>query len=687
MGRVDECLQSDKTRSAVPSTGQSTDAPEVKLSRAVTPRALAIGTLLIIAIDFWNIHTETVARASRVNITQFPVSFVAFFALIVLVVNPVLTALRRKWALTSGEMLVVLGMGLIGSLIPSYGLTSILIGMLATPFYHASPENQWDIYFLDHIPLWLAPRNTGFALTYLFEGLPPGASIPWGVWVVPLFWWGTLIAAVVAFSLGIAVILRRQWAEHERLIYPLLKPAIALTEQPHPGTFWANIVLTRLFWAGFALALGISAWNYLSSAHLGIFSMVPPPPRILWPGQWFYLDRYMPPVWTVFNLYTFGFGYFVDQDILLSFWVFNLLLTAEVGLFRRVGYQIGGDTGILGYIGGSSLWGNAETAWQCFGALVFLVLGGLYVARRHLADVVRKALRPSHPLDDAGEMLSCRTAVLCVIGGLAYTLFWFHAAGLEYQMLIPYLFALLITYIGVTRFVAEGGVLYAFTPMSPQEFMVRINGTASTTASSMTFLTFSFILCSNRKGFLLPPLAQVTRLGGLLRGPGRRLFVAVALAILVAFIVSILMTLYMSYTYGASNFRDYPLTRYPPSLFDRTLTLVKSYAETDPEHFMFLGIGAGVMALLTYLRYRFPWWPLHPIGLPIAGTEARTSIVSIIVVWGIKSVLLWAGGVVLYRRAIPFFVGLIAGYSIAALLGHLADQIWFSGQGHYIHGW
>ncbi len=671
------------SRSAVPSTGQPRASAGVRSFHAVTPRALAVGLLLVIAIDFWNIYSEAVIRGSRVNLTQFPVSLVAPFVLLVLVLNPCLAALRQRWALTPGELLVVLGMGLVGSVIPSYGMTSILIGMLATPFYHATPENQWDIYFLDHIPPWLAPRDTDFALTHLFEGLPPGASIPWGVWVIPLLWWGSLIAAVAAFSFGIAVILRRQWAEHERLVYPLLKPAVALTEQPHPGTFWADTVRTRLFWAGFALAFGFNTWLYLSSTFL----MVPSLPRILWPGQWFYLDRYMPPLWIRFNLYTLAFGYFVNQDVLLSFWVFNLLLTAEIGLFRRVGYRISGDAGVLGYIGASGFWGSAVMAWQCFGALTVLVLWGFYVARRHLADVVRKALRPGHSIDDTGELLSCRAAVCCTIGGLAYTFFWFHAAGLELRMLLPFLFALLIVYVGLSRFVADAGAIYAYSPMSPQEFMVRISGTSSISASSMTLLTYSFVLRANARGFLLPALAQVVRLGDLIRGQGRRLFAATSLAIFVAFIVSILMTLYMGYTYGVSNFRDLPLTRYPPFLFNRTLSLMKSYADTGPERLMFFAIGGGVLALLTYLRYRLPRWPLHPIGLPIAGTSARSSIMSMVLIWGVKSILLRIGGVALYRRGSPLFIGIIAGYTIAIFLGHLADSVWFSGQGHFLHGW
>ena len=27
----------------------------------------------------------------------------------------------------------------------------------------------------------------------------------------------------------------------------------------------------------------------------------------------------------------------------------------------------------------------------------------------------------------------------------------------------------------------------------------------------------------------------------------------------------------------------------------------------------FFGVGAAAMSLLTFMQYRFPWWPIHPI--------------------------------------------------------------------------
>jgi hypothetical protein len=94
------------------------------------------------------------------------------------------------------------------------------------------------------------------------------------------------------------------------------------------------------------------------------------------------------------------------------------------------------------------------------------------------------------------------------------------------------------------------------------------------------------------------------------------------------------------------------------------------------------------MTLLTILHYRIPWWPFHPIAFPIAFSwSTQLAIFSIFLVWGIKAILLRVGGVMLYRKWQPFFLGILAGYAIAVTLSFVVDLIWFSGQGHTVHAW
>jgi len=55
--------------------------------------------------------------------------------------------------------------------------------------------------------------------------------------------------------------------------------------------------------------------------------------------------------------------------------------------------------------------------------------------------------------------------------------------------------------------------------------------------------------------------------------------------------------------------------------------------------------------------------------------------------WLIKVILLKVGGINLFRRARPFFLGLLLGYVVGVGLSFLVDVIWFPGQGHMIHHW
>ena len=66
------------------------------------------------------------------------------------------------------------------------------------------------------------------------------------------------------------------------------------------------------------------------------------------------------------------------------------------------------------------------------------------------------------------------------------------------------------------------------------------------------------------------------------------------------------------------------------------------------------------MALLTFMRYRFAWWPLHPIGYTVASTNIiRNFVLSIFIGWSCKYLIVRFGGVMLYQKAKPFFLGLI----------------------------
>lgn len=67
--------------------------------------------------------------------------------------------------------------------------------------------------------------------------------------------------------------------------------------------------------------------------------------------------------------------------------------------------------------------------------------------------------------------------------------------------------------------------------------------------------------------------------------------------------------------------------------------------------------------LLWWLRRVFPFWPFHPAGYAIASSTWTMGMLwfSIFLSWLIKKTVLQFGGVRLYRKAFPFFLGLLLG--------------------------
>jgi len=94
------------------------------------------------------------------------------------------------------------------------------------------------------------------------------------------------------------------------------------------------------------------------------------------------------------------------------------------------------------------------------------------------------------------------------------------------------------------------------------------------------------------------------------------------------------------------------------------------------------------MSLLTMVQYRFPAFPLHPIGFPIAANHhVPMGFLPVFLAWLIKSLILHLGGVDAYQKSRPVFMGIIAGYSIGVMISFFVDWFWFPGAGHPIHGW
>lgn len=648
-----------------------------RLSPGVSLRAVAVGLVAACALNLLVIYVEYVAHASRVTLSHFPIAMAMVFVSIVLLLNPLAKCLNRRWGLSPSEMLTILAMCIVSATIPSVGLAGYMLGVMASPYYFASPENGWAAYLHDHVPAWIAPTNDHGATRYLFEGLPEGHVIPWAVWAGPVFAWMSLVCGIAFLSMCLAVMLRRQWVRHERLIYPVLVPAVEMTAGSDGPGIRPAFARGKIFWAGFGVSFGIVCFNIVSYFKPGF----PQVPNITW-GPWINIGQQFPGIWARINLYTISFSYFANLDLLFSLWFFDLLFVLQAGVLNRLGFHMSTvEDGVGKYA-------TSTYRWQTFGAFAVLVLWGLWTARHHLREVAKKALGRRVTVDDSEEMLSYRVAFFGFWVALAFVFLWLRASGMETKVALVYVAASLVVYLGVARVVCESGLIYVGTPLEPQVFTIDALNARSMSAASLTALAFSNALSSMSKGLFMTAFSHAAKLGDLIRGSRRAVGAGIALAFVAGFVTTVLVTLLLGYSVGAYNFNDFPFARYSQSGFYRSVALIKDPEPRHVESYVLCGIGAAVMSGLTFLRYRFPAWPLHPLGFAISGTFfARLSTFTVFLSWGIKWLILKVGGVAFYRRCRPFFLGLLTGYILGVGLSVVVDAIWFPGQGHLIHAY
>ena len=640
----------------------------------ITLKGVSLGVAAAALTSGWVSYARTGASTSDVNITHLPVAFLGVFMLIA-AGNFTYRSMGRA-GLSPSELLTILPMGLVAAMIPARGLTGTWLGLMAAPYYLATPENGWIDYIQPNLSTWLFPRNDHGETTWLYEGLPQGVPIPWQVWVMPTFWWLTLIVAGFVVCAAIVVILRKQWVEYERLDYPLITRILDLVDDSEGASGtpkWPELLTGRLFWIGFSFSFGIIAWNIV-----GFFDTQWPRISLSPLGGRFYACRICPWIITHINPYTIGFGYFVKSEILFSIWAFHMFFIAQVVFLRRTGMQLGGKD-----IPGRN-WGDPVVKWQSLGALFALVVWGLWTARRHLATVFRKAAGRSPEVDDSDEMLPYRTAVICLVTGVVFIALWMAKAGVPPTLIAFIIPTAIVLYIALARFVCESGTLYLSQPTSPLEVGYQMVGTttlsARTVVAASTATTIPWML-------FMPALSQSAKAADRIRGGKRTLFWALLLGLVVALTVNIVIVLGNGYAIGAFNFSEFPFTRYAPRRIGGMVQTIKNPHLPSLPHLMVFLMGAAIMIALTVIRYRMSSWTLHPIGYAISTTNIRLQVTSLFVVWGIKSLVMRVGGVQLYRRLYPLFLGLILGRTAGTLVAFIVDLIWFPGSGHGVHGW
>lgn len=617
---------------------------------AFTPKALVLGCLFTFFVAAGDSYGVFYLRGSYMTLGTSTVGALFLLFFLAGLVNPLLKLIHPRAGLHRGELLLIYIMMVMASPLPVF-FAGRFIGTILTPFYFATPENDWHALIQPHLADWLQPRDLAVMAPF-YEGLEQGRSIPWAGWLPIFLRWAPLVWALFLAMIAAMVMLRKQWNDYERLTYPLVQVPMALTEQDAAGGRMAPFYKNPVMWTGFAVP---AVWGTLHGLHNYFPETVPiatnvDPIHFILP-----IFDNLSELQFKFRFNILGFFYFLKTEIAFSLWFFNLFANALRTTFAALGVT---SSEMLG--GGHSII-DPILVHQSMGGMLVLFLFGLFAARKHLRAVGRKALWGDSKVDDSGEILSYRMAALILLGSSAVIVAWLALAGLPVWVTLAFLFTAAALFVGFTRLIAEGGLSDGSIPVGSAAIVVSAVGSSAIGAQGLVVLATTYFWTTGRS-FAMTSCANSLKLGEGLGGSKRPLFWTMLLAMAIGLVSSMWVVMELGYSYGALNLK---IPGGKHGFYDYAAGLIRTPSEPHLWGWINTGIGAGAMLLLMLARWYYVWWPLHPLGYPIGPTGIMDHLwFDMFLAWLIKVSVLRYGGVALYRRTRPFFMGMIAGHIV-----------------------
>ena len=627
----------------------------------VTLRAVAVGTLLAAGLNVACPYSVLVLHNAGLTSDYITAGAMMVFLLLVGLLNPCVKVVYPPAALRSGELIVVYVMMIIASAIPTWGLVTNLFHILTRPFYYATPENNWVDLIQPLIPSWLAPRDPAVARAF-YEGLPQGGGgIPWGAWLVPLAAWGSFMLAVYLWMIATMVILRRPWVDGERLVFPLtqlpLEVLRGVDEHIVPPLF-----RSPLFWAGFLLPFALQMLRGLHHYYFFI-------PDVQTYFDQLYLFRRSVRLIVFVNFAIIGMAYFLGLQVSFSVWFFHLLGRCQTGVFHLLGYEVKGHNEALTA-------SSTALSHQGMGAMLALVAVMLWTCRAHLRRVCRAAWHRVYAEDGRDdEILRYRSAAWLWLGCAVFVFGWLVATGLPPLATAVFLLSAFVIFLAIARVIAQGGVGFTSSTMLPQPFTVYTLGTEMVGWKGLASLTMSYSWAAEMRTTVMASAANAMKLAAGPRLKQPRLFWAMALAVVVGMVAATWTTLYLNYTHGGINLRQFGVPSTAWSFLEDKLRNPVGWEHIEPR-LGFVAVGAAMMGTLIWLQHHFLWWPLHYIGLPVGDSWFMGwAWFSVFLGWLVKGIIFRFTGTSGYQAGKPLFLGFIAGQLMGGAVWMVVDAL------------
>ena len=609
----------------------------------MTKRAILLGSILSLAIGLILPVTEFLIQGTRLGLSSATPA--AFFLLFVILIGPqfFVKCLKAKWALGRSELLVIFGMMMVATVIPTRGFGGPFFSMITGATYYASEENEWAKFIQPHLSETVVIKDS-HAVRKMYEGLE-GAPIPWDAWMLPIGWWIFFMLCIATMVISAMFLLRRTWIERERLVFPIAQVAMAMVEEGPKISRLNPLFRSALFWAGFFVPMTLESLNALNR-----YVPVIPQFRMQWTIR--HDIPYVSQVPIRLNFLMFGFAFFIESQLSFSLWFFFLFSLFAQWIYGRF---VPGNQEILGpWTAGGP--GGTIMAHQQMGAMLVLVGTMVWMARQHFVKEKLHAV-----------LFLISTFLMCLM-------VWFTGVPAWIAPLV--VGSALVIWLSLTRLMAQAGIATMVPAIIPLGFVVSTVGVSNLGTVGLIAMGLTLVWAGDLLTYLMAPAANSIYLGHRASVKPTTGSLSLLAAVMLSLMGCIFMTLYLTGAFGGLNLHPQYFQTFPQTPWRFVETKLQHPTGVSVSGYLWTGVGAGVMLLLTYAQRMFFWWPLHPLGFLAQGGWIMSQLwFSFFLAWAVKTAVLRYGGGRAYKTARVFFIGIIVGLLVVGGLWLIIDSI------------
>ncbi len=564
--------------------------------------------------------------------------------LLLILITAVLRRFLKRRGIPRKSALLIFGMLLAMAAIPGQEFSQhVYLNQLGMVYYTTPDIAPPDLY-LDDLNPSLVPstERADPIIRWAFEGVPPGASVPYGKWVVPLLMWTPFWFALYWVVLCFSALMAHRWEDQEKVLYPLTTVPAELVSADSKTI--APALKNRLLWTCFALTT-------LLYVMKGISTYVPSVPNIDMQqrGGVIFAEGPM----RVFNnlpLHIYpemiGIAYLLSAEVGFSLWFSYWLRLVETFSREAVGLQMNHYDFF---------------AFQTVGGYAMLAGALLWSARKYLARVLKLGIAAALGRGEAEDPVH-RVAAPGFVLGMIFIVYWCSRLGMSATWgLVMYVSFIMVSLV-VSRVICEAGMFLYSSPFRLNDVIFDIVGIKTLGAQNVTVMTMTSWSEIRATATMNMPYAFMGfKLGSIAGIDRKKMFWAMYGAIVVAILCSHVSSIWTIYHYSVPKLGWWP-SGSSLNTTNKLARQLQSPQEMTLGNWGAIALGGGTTFFLVAMRQRFLWWPWHPLGFVAwLGWPIDRYWLSVLIGWVAKIAVVRFQGYKAFSAFRPAAFGLILG--------------------------